>query len=308
MFPPPVRSLIPPLLAHIVYTRLHRLGGAPVSLTAAQWRNAAPHHAGLRLALRPLLAMLLPALAALILFAPHVSAEPESAVWSATLTVADQQHSLLGCQSAVPVGGCDDASVLTEDELAYGDVRARVLSLVWDREANAVIVRLDMDWTQIQRDLRLYVDGLVLSLDNAEYLADQLDSDRARWLLSNIGVASLDWSAGDTVRLRLANRPANSAVAPAASTGSTYDPPPPHLSTAVAASLLFVCVSHSAPACLEARRGVSRLRRRSGPGRAGTDRRCGPRARPRRTPAQPSRRLLRRRRGSTAPRRRAGRP
>lgn len=197
-----------------------------MSLTAAQWRHTAPHQAGLRLALRPLLAMLLPALAALILLAPHVSAEPERAVWSATLTVADQQHSLLGCQSAVPVGGCDDASVLTEDELAYGDVRARVLSLVWDREANAVIVRLDMDWTQIQRDLRLYVDGLALSLDNAEYLPDQLDSDRARWLLSNIGVASLDWSAGDTVRLRLANRLAISAVAPAASTGSTYDPPP----------------------------------------------------------------------------------
>lgn len=227
MFLPPLRSLIPHLLAHTVYTRVHMLGGGtPVSLTAAQWRNTAPHQAGLRLALRPLLAVLLPALAALLLFAPHVSAEPESAVWSATLTVADQQHSLLGCQSAVPVGRCDDALVLTEDEVAYGDVRARVLSLVWDREANAVIVRLDMDWTQMQRDLRLYVDGLALSLDNAEYLADQLDSDRARWLLSNIGVASLDWSAGDTVRLRLANRPANSAVAPAASTGSTYDPPP----------------------------------------------------------------------------------
>ena len=197
-----------------------------MSLTAAQWRNAAPHRAGRRIALRPLLALLLAALPALLLLAPPVSAEPESAVWSATLTVADQPHSLLGCQSAVPVGGCDDASVLTEDELAYGDVRARVLSLVWDREANAVIVRLDMDWTQMQRDLRLYVDGLALSLDNAEYLADQLDSDRARWLLSNIGVASLDWSAGDTVRLRLANRPANSAVAPSASTGSTYDPPP----------------------------------------------------------------------------------
>ncbi len=157
---------------------------------------------------------------------PETTAPP---VWSATLTVAGLGASLLGCQNSGPAGRCDSVFTLTDDGIARGDVDTRVLGIVWDSQANSVSLYLDKDWL-LPRTVALHVDGLRLSLDEAEYLSERLTADRLRWSLDSLGAAGVDWIPGDTVQLRLdgpapatSSNPASDPSAPPPS----YDPPPP---------------------------------------------------------------------------------
>ena len=118
----------------------------------------------------------------------------EVEVWSATLTVPELAEGPLGCSnSAGNAKRCSNTAVLSDDDFLVGSTAFGILSirLQADRTLNFIV---DTDLISAARSLTLHVGDAAFAFRQAD---GKLLASR-HWYNSG-----LDWSAGDTVSLRL---------------------------------------------------------------------------------------------------------
>ena len=170
-------------------------GAAP----AVSRRSASPWH---RLALLPALALLFGALG---LFAA-APAQAQSHIWSATLTV-DEDDGLFGCDNAETTqDDCSSSTVLSEDEFTYNGIDYTVDAIYWDSATNSLAVifavgSAAVDVTRAKRDfgvfVRLTVAGTPLAIsDSAAASAGGI-----KWSYD----PATDWTDNQQITLKLAH-------------------------------------------------------------------------------------------------------
>ena len=126
-------------------------------------------------------------------------ARAQSAIWSATLTVKDLGHSILGCSNNVHDDECSSSSVLTDDDFTHDGTNYAVKTLLV-RSSGQLELTFDTTLTTASRSLRLTVAGTDFRFDAAN-----IKTDKARvWNSSG-----LSWTAGDTVAVSLSPTPDN---------------------------------------------------------------------------------------------------
>ena len=174
--------------------------------------NATPPNLRSRLARRlprraPLLLLPALALAALaVLLATHHDAPPASAdhandvtVWSGTLTVKGLAGSTAGCDTSLtsPANKCSTSTTLSEDDFTYNGTNYQISGLLNYLTSKELKLFLNsgsqVASPNVLRGLALVVDGKRYSLFSAT-----IDGNNgATWSVSE------NWSAGDTVQLKL---------------------------------------------------------------------------------------------------------
>jgi len=139
--------------------------------------------------------MLAALLGALSLFAAAPAAAQIN-VWSATLTVADVIPGFItGCDNDTSGSGCDDATVLMDDEFNYGGTDYTIIFLAVSSGQLTITLASEQNW-----DL---LGGLTLHVGSSTFaLADAVESSSApnerSW--PNTG---LTWTVGTPVQLKL---------------------------------------------------------------------------------------------------------
>ncbi len=141
---PPDPAAAPRGRAHKLLSPSSGLTGGRLAAPAGSRRAASPWRRPARL---PVLALLLGALG---LFAA-APAQAQSQIWSATLTV-DEDDGYFGCDnSEATQDNCSSSSVLSEDEFTYNGINYQVGAINWDSATNslvAVIVRNPLQATE----------------------------------------------------------------------------------------------------------------------------------------------------------------
>ena len=148
----------------------------------------------------PLLVLLALAVAlATLPAADSVHAQGQTTIWSATLTV-DKDAEYHGCDNnEETIDSCSNASVLTEDEFAYGGVTYTVEAFFWD----SIINQLTLNFVDVEGpaakaalgSLTLNVDGTALAVSDVRTSTVNLDT--FDWPFDP------DWTDGQEVSLSL---------------------------------------------------------------------------------------------------------
>ena len=124
------------------------------------------------------------------------TAQAQTEVWSATLTVKELSTSVFGCTNSTSSVRCSD--FLSEDEFTYDSTDYAITAIFLTRNAQLQI-HFDTDLTTAAQTLTLEVDGTTFAFEDAHVSAAQ----QRAWSRSG-----LSWSAGDAVALRLTETPA----------------------------------------------------------------------------------------------------
>ncbi|MDE2914099.1 MAG: fibronectin type III domain-containing protein [Paracoccaceae bacterium] len=158
-------------------------------------RPAAPGGRARLFLLLPVLALLLSALG---LFAP-ASAQAQTTVWSATLTVKDSTNNR-GCFGSAS-NACSVTSVLSDDEFDYGGQTYTIETIRWYYESgdDELSVEFDKAVNTALSTLTLTVGTGMTARTYAVKDANAFDSGKTLgWTAGALG-----WNAGDTVALKL---------------------------------------------------------------------------------------------------------
>ena len=137
------------------------------------------------------LLVLLAALALLGLLAHPSPASAQTDVWTATLTPADFDSGILGCNNASATSKCSTATVLSDDDFTYDSTDYSVTAVF--RNATAFTFTVDTDITAATNALTVVVGSTSLAF------ADATQTARTRtWF--NPGFS---WTAGTAVSIRI---------------------------------------------------------------------------------------------------------
>ena len=146
-----------------------------------------------RAARRSLRAFAVAALACAALMGFSATAQAQTDVLSATLTVKDLGNALFGCTNDVTGVECSTTSVLTDDDFTYDNTDYAVHAIIRLQDGSLQIL-FDTDLTTATQTLTLDVAGTTFAFEDAT-----TKTARSR-IWANSG---LSWSAGDTVAVKL---------------------------------------------------------------------------------------------------------
>ena len=137
------------------------------------------------------LLVLLAALALLGLLAHPSPASAQTDVWTATLTPADFDSGILGCNNASATSKCSTATVLSDDDFTYDSTDYSVTTVF--RNATAFTFTVDTDITAATNALTVVVGSTSLAFADATQTARTMT-----WF--NPGFS---WTAGTAVSIRI---------------------------------------------------------------------------------------------------------
>ena len=136
------------------------------------------------------------------------AAQPQTEVWSATLTVQVFSNGVLGCNNIITGDGakCSTSTVLTEDEFTY-DGATYTIDAILLRTATRLEMRINTSLTGDALNLTFDVAGTEFAFQDAAVKR----SNSADMFSERIWVVGSDpsWAAGDTVALKLTAPPPN---------------------------------------------------------------------------------------------------
>ena len=149
--------------------------------------------------LSPLLLLAAALVALAVLFTP--GAQPAqaqtTAVWSATLTVAQVTSTIEGCSNLVSASECSSTSVLTDDDFTYDSVDYTIAELYVDGDRLGLRLNKTVP-AALKSALTLHVGSSQFPLADATLGSNTVTHDSISW--TNSG---LSWSVGDTVSVSL---------------------------------------------------------------------------------------------------------
>ena len=147
-----------------------------------------------RLALVPVLALLLGALIGLFDAAP---AQAQSAAWSGTLTVADRGTTFAGCDNGRSGSECSSTSVLTDDDFTVGGTTWSITALLSQKAQGSL-------WVGFDRDVRTALDGYKLCIGSTVLAFSSAAHARGNtWAVWGASAANQRWAVGETVALSI---------------------------------------------------------------------------------------------------------
>ncbi len=151
-----------------------------------------------RLALLPALALVL---GALWLFSA-APAEAQSPVWSATLTVADNQTGgvYLGCSNQKSGAECSSASVLSDDDFVFGGETFRIDAITLTQFPSIPSIHGDFELT-FTSDVRTALDTLKFCVGSNAFSFSSATHGSQNAV--EFGLTSLTWLVGETVSLSI---------------------------------------------------------------------------------------------------------
>ena len=132
---------------------------SPSSASESSPRGGTGHRHGFR-------AFAATALACAALMGFSATAQAQTEVWQATLTVKDVGSSQVGCANDVAAGRCSD--FLSEDEFTYDSTDYAVTDL-FVRPSGSLVLSFDTDLTTAAQTLTLDVAGTTFRLRRRHY-------------------------------------------------------------------------------------------------------------------------------------------